>query len=521
MISERVNRKKNRRAAERGAILTIVIMALLVLLLLFYIGGAIFYVGHFPPHTSINNVDVSNMSVKEAEDTLTTEAQRYTLKVIGREGAGGSIKASEISLRPVFGDTLNNFKDECRVLLWPLNFRDEREFESDNVVDFDRKELNAGLSALGIYDSQRSPENAYLSEYDPENGYSVVPEDPGTTLIKDKTEDAAAAAVDGLEESLDLDMAGCYVEPEIRSDDPTLNKLKDNLNRFVNVKLTIDYGDNSETVDGELIGQWINVDGTEVTLDDSKVREYVDGLAKAHDTFGIGREFVTSRGKHITVKGGNYGWWTDRPGTAAALSEAIRNSQSGEFEPVYFSEAVVHGDSDIGNDYVEVDLDNQQVYVYKEGKLMVECDCVSGKVAAGNFTPDGTYAITYKERDATLVGETYSSPVKYWMPFNGNIGLHDASWRSSFGGDIYVTGGSHGCVNLPKSKAAEIYDNVKKGEPVIVYGGKQSMPKTEPDMTELTPEQQQALLQMLADQQAAGENGEQQAEGEAGQESDE
>ena len=87
------------------------------------------------------------------------------------------------------------------------------------------------------------------------------------------------------------------------------------------------------------------------------------------------------------------------------------------------------------------------------------------------WVADGTYSITYKEKDATLVGENYSSPVKYWMPFNGNIGLHDASWRSSFGGTLYVTGGSHGCVNLPSKKAAEIFAAVEKGEAVIVHGG--------------------------------------------------
>ena len=81
----------------------------------------------------------------------------------------------------------------------------------------------------------------------------------------------------------------------------------------------------------------------------------------------------------------------------------------------------------------------------------------------------GIYPITFKKRNYTLVGEGYSSPVSYWIPFNKNVGLHDASWRSYFGGNIYKTNGSHGCVNLPTSVAKKIYKNVKKGEPVIVY----------------------------------------------------
>ena len=58
------------------------------------------------------------------------------------------------------------------------------------------------------------------------------------------------------------------------------------------------------------------------------------------------------------------------------------------------------------------------------------------------------------------------------MPFNGNVGMHDASWRSEFGGWIYIIDGSHGCINLPTQKAAEIYEVVEKGEPIFVYGGK-------------------------------------------------
>ena len=310
-------------------------------------------------------------------------------------------------------------------------------------------------------------------------------------------------AVEHLKNEVILDEEGCYTEPGVFKDDPVLNTLKDNLNKYVRVSLTIDYGDNSETVDGDLIGRWISVEGTTVTLDESKVREYVDSLAKAHDTFGLSRQFTTHDGETITVRGGNYGWWTDRPNTAAALTEAIKNGESGEFKPVYFSEAKVHGDSDIGNDYVEVDLDKQHVYVYKDNRVVVDSDCVSGKVSAGNFTPDGTYAITYKERDATLVGETYSSPVKFWMPFNGNIGMHDASWRNQFGGEIYITGGSHGCVNLPRKKAGEIYDVIEKGEAVVVHGGKQAVPASDPnDLSNLTEEQRQALMQLLLQQQA-------------------
>ena len=57
----------------------------------------------------------------------------------------------------------------------------------------------------------------------------------------------------------------------------------------------------------------------------------------------------------------------------------------------------------------------------------------------------------------------------YWMPFAGNVGIHDASWRSEFGGNLYLWEGSHGCVNVPYDKAAGIYANIEVGMPVVVY----------------------------------------------------
>ena len=62
------------------------------------------------------------------------------------------------------------------------------------------------------------------------------------------------------------------------------------------------------------------------------------------------------------------------------------------------------------------------------------------------------------------------SHVTYWMPFVWNaVALHDATWRYSFGGDIYQTSGSHGCVNLPYEKAEELFNICEVGDVVVVH----------------------------------------------------
>lgn len=130
----------------------------------------------------------------------------------------------------------------------------------------------------------------------------------------------------------------------------------------------------------------------------------------------------------------------------------------------------------MGNSYVEIDLTRQKVWVYVNGKIKVETECVSGCVEKGHATPTGIFFLTYKQKDRILKGQKlpngryeYLSHVNYWMPFNGGIGLHDAKWRSKFGGDIYVANGSHGCINLPKEDAEKIYNIIDEKMPIIVY----------------------------------------------------
>ena len=116
---------------------------------------------------------------------------------------------------------------------------------------------------------------------------------------------------------------------------------------------------------------------------------------------------------------------------------------------MYAQTAESRNKDDIGNTYVEISLSGQHIWFYKDGKLIIDSDVVTGNVSAGHTTPPGVFRLNYKERNAVLKGEDYETPVSYWMPFNGGIGLHDATWRTEFGGDIYLTSGSHGCVNAP------------------------------------------------------------------------
>ena len=144
--------------------------------------------------------------------------------------------------------------------------------------------------------------------------------------------------------------------------------------------------------------------------------------------------------------------------------------QSGEID----AEAVCYDKNgkqfSLGESYVEVDFDNQQMTFIKNGRLVVNTNVVTGALN-GHQTPTGLYESHGKEHDVWLKGDDYLVFVKYWVSVVGDIiGLHDASWRSNFGASFYVYGGSHGCVNTPEEAMAMIWNLVEDGTPVIMHG---------------------------------------------------
>lgn len=120
-------------------------------------------------------------------------------------------------------------------------------------------------------------------------------------------------------------------------------------------------------------------------------------------------------------------------------------------------------------DFVLVDLSEQRAIFYKNGVRILADNCVTGNKKAGMSTTVGIHQIIFKDTNRTLHGSYGEAFVKYWMRFtNSGQGLHDAGWRRTFGSGIYISNGSHGCVNLPRETAATIFNNSYVGMFVIV-----------------------------------------------------
>ncbi|MBQ0000313.1 MAG: L,D-transpeptidase family protein [Clostridiales bacterium] len=207
-------------------------------------------------------------------------------------------------------------------------------------------------------------------------------------------------------------------------------------------------------------------------LDPDYLPAFVRTLAETFDTQDKPRKFITTAGQEITLTVGNYGYKLNCDETLTVLKNHLQTDGALAVDPVWIHKVTVLGNdngiNDLGDSYVEVDIGTQKVWLYQYGELLMESDCVTGTYGHTD-TVQGAYAIFFKQAPAVLKGADYVSNVDFWMPFYNGYGIHNAGWRNTFGGEIYKTNGSHGCVNMPYDTAKQVYETVSVGYPVVVY----------------------------------------------------
>ena len=444
-----------------------------------YLAGAVYYGNHLMKGTVINGMAVSNKSANQVKKAIA----EYELVVCERTADGSRIEVKitgeEVGLELTDKKAVQDIIKEQGVFSWVLS--GERTYEVENLVTLDEEKLSDIVNSLEGFkeDSVQKPKDAYISDYVSGKGYELIPEKEGNQLRQDVTLEAIRRAVLTMDEKIDLTKSGCYEVPSVTVKDQKLKELYERLSTYTSAEITYSFDENTEVVNGDLINQWLKIKNNEVTIVKEKVEEFIAGLRSKYDTIFTDRTFKTSYGEEVHISGGDYGWWMNTPKEVEKILQLIKKGKQTNRTPEYYQKAASYGENDYGDSYVEINLTAQHLFVYKKGKKVLESDFVSGNVSAGNGTPEGVYSLTYKEEMAELVGETYSTPVSYWMPFNGNIGMHDATWRSQFGGKLYATGGSHGCINLPYAMAKKIYGYIEKGSPVICY----KLPGTESSKT--------------------------------------
>ncbi len=451
-----------------------------------YIGVAQTYKTKFIEGTSINGIDAGKKTVSEVEDEIEESVEDYSLKISFRDNRTETIDGDAIDYQYVPDGGVQKLLDEQNIYTWigGALFGSEKSYTVGEDTKYNEQKLVEGLSNLPEMktENQVAPTDAYLLLDENTKRYNIVPETEGNVLIVEAVQAHAKSAVNGSVETVDLAQAAdTYAAPAIRATDENLNSQQAALNAFLSTSITYTLPEGTQVLDANTLNGWISVDENGFRYVDEEhlaecVDQYVTDLAAAVDVEKETSTFASTNRGMVEVENNEYVIKIDQEAEKEQLLAEIQSNTVTQREPVYSRKDETQ-DPTFGGTYVEIDIDNQMVYYYEDGQCLVETPCVTGTGSVPRRqTPTGVFHIHDKQRNRTLYGDIqpdgsygYASFVNYWMRFSGGCGLHDATWRDSFGGDIYWEGGSHGCVNLPYEAAAQLYEIVEEGTPCIVF----------------------------------------------------
>lgn len=493
-----------------------------------YFALARYYRDGFSVNTWINGVyctgkDVETVNRELLADTVLPE----TLIVYGKADENGNraewvLSLEELGVSVDYTANLESYLAEQDPFLWIDNITLHRKHTVSPEISYDEKALRSWC------ESTFPQEESSICELDCSAalGYSLsenLKDRMDTELIYEtignSLKQMMTLQAEDSPPAVDLAAAGCYYDLEPTSEQEQTLTLWEKLEDYQTSGPVYDLGDGDWQVPaGEMAGLLVKEEMTDRPVTDAAgnlevcedtVTYFVEELAKEHDTYGKDWEFTDTAGETVTVAGGTYGTQIDQKTEAAWLEDYLtgqlgvtivdeegktvraagETGQAGQESdaaaadsvsdgtarsphiPSYTREAFCRSSTTLGDTYIEVDMGRQKLYYYQDGEMKIETDVVTGNMRLGRDTPEGVFYVYNKQKNRILRGANYATPVDYWMPVKGAVGIHDADWRSKFGGDIYLTNGSHGCINVPPEVMPELYEAVEIGTPVVMFYG--------------------------------------------------
>ena len=453
-------------------LLSIVVLQFLIA----YIGLAFYYRNAFVYGTWINNIYCTGKSIEEVNAELSGQFSYNGITIYDKEQNEYQIMVQDIDYQYDFEESLKQYLGRQNSWLWVDSLWKIRNDEIAPVICYDKDKLEACFNTLPFLEQGDTKERD-IAIIKTNQGYELVDE-RDSVLDIEKARLAVEEAINNSAESVSLASADCYYDMELTEKMQEILHEWELIKDFQDCHIVYQMGDDLIPVDASVVCDWImfDEDGNLAYADDGTLQlreeaipEFIAGLAKEYDTVGSVRTFQTTGRGVITIEGGIYGNLLNQEAEIAYLTEAFAKKADEVHIPAYSQTGVRQGKNDIGSTYIEIDMGEQMMYYYLDGVLQIETPVVTGNTSRRMGTPAGVNYVYAKQTNRILRGEGYASHVNFWMPVKGNIGIHDASWRSSYGGTIYQTNGSHGCINTPYDAMSQIYEMVEVGTPVVMY----------------------------------------------------
>ena len=465
--------KKGRKGLIIAAIIT---GAVLLILGVAYFLVANYYSDRFLMKTSVNGSDCSGMTIKEVEALIQKQVEEYVLTIHGANDTREQIAGTDIDIKYIGYNQLKEAFDNQNEFLWPKALFKSNQISAEIIFEYNQEKLDTMIAGLNCMKPENQVAAVAATVVYQDDGFVIQDETYGTQIDTVKFTELVNESVKTINTSIDLKNEGCYLQPKFTKDSQEVITAKEQMNRFLNAEITHSLDSVEMTLDRTTFASWISVnENMEPVVSADKVSAYAKTVASKYNTPNRSGVLVTPTGKQVTLNNASLG---RAVGTDAERDQIISEIKAGkkvERAPIISRQAMADGEFVWGNTYIEVDITEQHMWYIVNGAIALETDVVTGKKGV-NDTPTGIYNILEKMRNKTLVGRIvngkplYRTPVSYWMRVTwSGIGFHDANWQASFGGNRYVTNGSHGCINMPPAKAGELYNLISKGTSVIIH----------------------------------------------------
>ncbi len=455
----------------------IITTSIIIIIALIFAAISYYQANHFNANIKINGINVSGLTADEAHNKLNTSVLKNVVYVGQQQILDGH-------------DTKMGFIDKDLAGVKKLLSSQRTFFPSSKAKNYSL--MPSKLDQYRSQEMKKQVEEKLVSM----NKSLTVPKDAQATLeqgkiiisksINGKQYDVASLLKDYEKQGYtsEIRLNPVYIQP-IKEDSPIV---KNEQKRLEGLLLqTVDYKvqDKVFSLKGsELIKNASVSKDMKVTIDPSDINEKIAEINSSQSTLDKDFTFKTHSGAVKTVKGKGYGWALDVDKETTQIKKAFEKGE----KSIAATNIIGHGwsgegygyettsNNGIGDTYAEVSIAQQRIWIYKNGKLVVTSNVVTGKHSTGNDTSKGVWYILYKRTPSILTGRelggkpSYSVKVNYWAPFtNDGQGFHDAGFRSNWSSQAYLTAGSHGCVNTPPDAMKTVYNNLSTYEPVVIY----------------------------------------------------
>ncbi len=429
------------------------ILLILILLTGVVYGRGVIYADHrFLPNTYIDGLRLDGNGYEKGE---TVKANAPLLKILQKNKDTGAIVSETINMA-TDADYQASYKVKDLLeaqdeLMWFKSLFGKTELSGlalDGHYNMDK--LNNRISDLYCFREENvsAPVDAHV---DLVNGkLEIVPEQDNLQMNEEAAHSRIVDAISRIlkgEKVESVDLSEDYLKAEVRSDSPELAARLAEMKKVTDKKITVKISsDSSQTFEGEKLAELLKVENGEFAVNEDRLAEVVKKIYE--DNYVSSYEFI------------------DQEDLMRTLGEALLAAEDKNVEVSWIDSYPSSGNR---NNRIEVSISKQTLYYYENDKLVFTSPVVT---AAPGITPVGEFEVTKIDGSSILSGPTWEERVEYWIGFDPtgvHKGFHDASWRSEFGGEIYKTDPSHGCVNMPTNMVARLWGLVHIGTPVTIY----------------------------------------------------